>query len=98
MSHDREGWKSVRGQGFLSLRHYRNSDLKMSMRDRDGWVYLSDVMDFMFPGQIGGEIQLDGFKYWSSVRKSGWTYRVRADYLYMTVIIILFKISQGKCM
>lgn len=35
MSHDREGWKSVRGQFFLSLRHYRNSDLKISMRDRE---------------------------------------------------------------
>lgn len=55
-------------------------------------------MDFMFPDHIGEEIQLDGFKYWSSVRKSGWTYSVRAVYLEMTVIIILIKVYQGKCM
>lgn len=50
----------------------------------------------MFPDHIGEEIQLDGFKYWSSVRKSGWTYSVRAVYLEMTVIIILIKVNVCK--
>lgn len=56
------------------------------------------MMDFMLPDHTGEEIQLNRFKYWSSVSKSGWTYSVRAMYLEMSVIIILIKVSQGKCM
>ena len=55
-------------------------------------------MCFMLPDHTGEEIQLNRFKYRSSVSKSGWTYSVRAVYLEMSVIIILIKVSQGKCM